>query len=109
MTQNYDSSQVGVLYERAHRIVIEYPDQGRPAQATIHRSLAVKLADGTVRKIEDLSPIIRSFNLTIDGTTKIPMVHPETGAPLGVSTDLNTVMLNILAVVRREQLAEYAE
>lgn len=106
MTNNYDSSEVGVPYVRAHRIVIEYPDQGRPTQATIHQSVAVKLKSGEVRKIEDLPPLIRSFNLQIDGTTKIPLVHPETGAELGVFTDLNTVMLNILAVVRREQLTE---
>lgn len=102
---NYDASQVGVPYVRAHKITIHYPDNGGLPWAVIDQSLAVKLADGTVRKLQDLPSIQRSFDLTNDGALPIPLVSPDTGAAMGPSTNLNMVMLGILAVVRKEQLA----
>lgn len=101
---NYNASQVGVPYVRAHRITINYPDNGLPPSANIEQSLAVKLADGTIRKLEDLPTLSRSFDMLNDGNTPIPLVDPSTAAPLGANTTLNNVMLQILAVVRREQL-----
>ncbi|MFY7864494.1 hypothetical protein [Roseateles sp.] len=104
MSYNYDASQVGVPYVRAHRIEILYPDAGQLPQAFIEQSLAVKLADGTVRKLEDLPPIRAEFDLANDGLRPIPLVDPSSAAPLGVDTNLRNVMLAILAVVRKQQL-----
>lgn len=100
---NYDSSAVGVPYVRAHRIEIFYPDNSRYPQAIISQKLAVKLADGSVRSLEELPPITVTFDMLTDGTTPIPLVDPTSGAPLGQNTTLQQVMLSILAVVRREQ------
>lgn len=100
---NYDASQVGVPYVRAHKITIHYPDNGQMPWAVIEQSLAVKLADGTVRKIEDIPAIQRSFDLVNDGGLPIPLVSPEAAQPLGADTSLNQVFLQILAVVRQEQ------
>lgn len=102
---NYDASQVGVPYVRVDKITIHYPDGGQVPWAVIDQTLAVKLADGTVRTLQRLSPLQRAFDLQNDGNLPIPLVDPTTGAPLGPNTTLNTVMLNILAVVRKEQTA----
>lgn len=102
----YDASQVGVPYVRAHEIEIFYPDNGQLPHAVIHQSLAVKLADGTIRTLETLPKINASFDLVNDGTAPIPLVDPATGQPLGPSTSLQGVMLGILAVVRQQQLAQ---
>jgi len=112
MPQNYSSSQVGVPYVRAHKITIYYPElgQGMP-WATIDQSEAVKLLDGTVVRTPRQLPFIqRSFNLVAQGNDPIPLVNPETGEPIlnngqPMTTSLNQVMLGILAVVRREQIA----
>lgn len=101
---NYDASQVGVPYVRAHRIVINYPDGGKLPTATIEQSEAVKLADGTVRALGNLPAIEASFDLATHGTDPIPLVSPENAEHLGADTSLNMVMLSILAVVRAEQL-----
>ena len=111
MSRNYDSTEVGVVYDRAHRIIIHYPESGTELLpwATIEQSEAVKLADGTVRRLDNLPSLQRSFNLTDDGNLPIPLVDPVTGAqivgPNGpMFTTLNQVMLGILAVVRQEQV-----
>ena len=103
---NYDASQVGVPYVRAHEIEIFYPDNAQMPHAVIHQSLAVKLADGTIRTLEKLPAITASFDLANNGTAPIPLVSPDTGAALGPSTSLQGVMLGILAVVRQQQLAQ---
>lgn len=102
---NYDASQVGVPYVRVHRVDINYPDSGLKPSATLHQSLAVKMADGKIRKLEDLPLIGVEFDFAANGSDPIPLVSPDTGAALGPTTTLNTVMLNILAVVRQAQLA----
>ena len=102
---NYDASQVGVPYTRVHRIEIQYPDNGQMPSATLHQSLAVKMADGKIRRLEDLSPIGVQFDFSANGSTPIPLVSPDTGAALGPTTTLNMVMLSILAVVRQAQIA----
>ena len=99
---NYDSSKVGVPYIRAHRIIIEYPTGSNP-RATILQSEAVRLADGTVRQIGEVSSIVAEFDFALNATNPIPLVHPDTGEPLGADTNLQTVFLNILAVVRQLQ------
>lgn len=103
---NFDSSAVGVPYVRAHRIVIHYPEPGsnNTPWARIEQSEAVKLADGTVRRLSDIETLERQFDM--NDLTPIPLVHPETGAPLGQSVTLQQVMLSILAVVRHEQKRE---
>lgn len=101
---NYDSSAVGVPYVRAHRLIIDYPDNNLPPRVKIEQSLAVKLADGTVRKIEDVLPLDRAIDMQNAGTDPIPIVDPTTGLPVGANTSLNSVMVQILAVVRQEQL-----
>lgn len=114
---NYDSSQVGVPYVRAPRINIQYPPPGAGAPyATIEQSEAVKLADGSSRALGSLPTIEATFDLS--DQSPIPLVDPNTGAPLdpgvcaalgqlvaGGNVNLPLVMLCLLAVVRREQLA----
>lgn len=102
---NYDASQVGVPYVRAYNIRIAYPDNGAMPSVVIEQGFAVKLADGTVRKLEDIAPINISIDLLNDGDKPIPLVNPENGAPLGADTSLNQTFLAILAVVRAKQLA----
>ena len=106
MSYNYDASQVGVPYVRAHRIDIYYPDNGQLPWALIEQSLAVKLADGTIRTLEALPPIRAEFDLGAEGMTPIPLVDPSSAAPLGANTNLRNVMLGILAVVRQRQTAQ---
>ncbi len=115
---NYDSSQVGVPYVRAPKINISYPPPGSGAApyATIEQSEAVKLADGTARTLGSLATIEVNFNLA--DQSPIALVDPDTGAPLAPAAcaalgqlvssgnvNLPLVMLCLLAVVRREQLA----
>lgn len=102
---NYDASQVGVPYVRAHRIVINYPDNGLMPSVAIEQSLAVKMADGSVRKLEDLDTISSSLDLQNDGADPIQLVSLEDATYLGADTSLNMVMLGVLAVVRAKQLA----
>lgn len=99
---NYDSTQVGVPYVRVPSLVIDYSNNARPV-ATIRQSLAVKLADGSIRELEPVPEIIAAFDMAAEGTTPIPLVDPTTGASLGMNTTLQQVMLSILAVVRKEQ------
>jgi hypothetical protein len=101
---NYDASHVGVPYVRAHRIVIEYPDAIGIPEATVEQSLAVKLADGSVRKLQDLPAMTIQFDFADHGTDPIPLVSPEDASSLGADTTLNTAMLNILAVIRQAQI-----
>lgn len=103
MSLNFDASQVGVPFVRAHKITIHYPDNGQTPWATIEQSNGVVLADGKVRTIEQLPTIQRSFDLQNDGNLPVPLVSPTTGADLGANTTLNQVFLGILAVVRQEQ------
>lgn len=103
MTTNYNPSQVGVPYVRAHKITINYPDNNLLPTVRIEQSLAVKLLDGTPRQIEVLLPIERQIDLPNAGNDPIPMVDPETGEPIGQNTSLNLTMLHILAVLRQEQ------
>jgi len=106
MPQNYDSTSVGVPYVRAHRIEIFYPEDSRYPSAIIGQKLAVKLADGSVRSLEDLPSLNVTFDMAADGTTPIALVDPTTGNALGANTTLQQVMLGVLAVVRKEQLKQ---
>lgn len=101
---NYNASQVGVPYVRSHKILIDYPDSGQLPTAVIEQSLAVKLADGTVRNLNDLPPLTITIDFAANGTTPIPLVSPEDGSALGANTTLQIAFLNILAVVRQAQV-----
>lgn len=111
MVNNYDASQVGVPYVRAHRIIINYPEKGQGLPwVTIEQSEAVNLTDGTARRIGELPFIQRSFDLVTNGNDPVPLVSPETGEALigpngPLTTTLNQVMLGLLAVVRMSQKA----
>jgi len=104
MTMNYNGSQVGVPYVRVHKITIDYPDKGLNPSAVLEQSLGVKLADGTIHKLQDLQPIGVTFDFAADGTTPLPLISPEDASHLGANTTLQEVMLGILAVVRSEQI-----
>lgn len=101
---NYDASQVGVPYVRVHRIEIDYFDGGRDPQVVARQSMAVKLADSTVRKLEDIEAMQWTVPLNESGNDPVPLVSPETGELLGADTSLNQVMLGILAVLRQKQI-----
>jgi hypothetical protein len=101
---NYNGSQVGVPYVRAHRIVISWPDATAKPFAVIEQSLGVKLADGSVRKLENLADITVELDFT-QGDAPIPLVSPDDASPLGMDTTLNQAMVAVLAVVRKYQIA----
>lgn len=101
---NYDASKVGVPYVRSHRIVIDYPDSGTMPTAAVDQYLAVKLADGSVRNLEAMGVLNINIDFAANGSTPIPLVSPDTGAPLGANTTLQMAFLNILAVIRQAQI-----
>jgi hypothetical protein len=106
-TTNYDpSSPVGVPYVRAHRVTIDWPDRGLLPRYAIEQSLAVRLADESIRQIEVLPTLHGSMDLANDGDTGIQVVHPDTGVDIpGMTTSLNQAFLAVLAVVRQAQVA----
>ena len=106
MSANYDASVVGVPYVRGTQVVINWPDAtgGLPV-ATVSQSTAVKLADGTVRNLDVLSPIVYELDFVNHGNDPIPLVNPTDGSSLGANTTLNNTMLQILAVIRYAQNA----
>ena len=103
---NYNTTTVGEPYIRVHRLTINWPDsvQHQLPTATLEQSLAVKLASGEIRTLEEVPTIEVAINLVDDGNTPIPLVDFETGALLGVETTLNQVMLGVLAVIRSRQI-----
>lgn len=104
---NYDASQVGVPFLRAYAIRIDYPDNKQPPVVVVEQAMAVKLADGTVRKLEEVDPLNITVDLANEATMPIPLVSPEDGKELGASTTLQATFLSILAIVRKNQLATY--
>lgn len=104
---NFDASKMGVPFLRAHRITILYPDNNQMPEAVVEQSLAVLLADGTVRKLEDVEAIIIPLDLAAHGNDPVPLIHPTTGAALGPSTTMNNVVLQIFSVIRKAQMQKY--
>jgi hypothetical protein len=102
---NYDSTHVGVPYIRADKITILWPANGGTPAATVEQSLAVKMADGSVRTLEPAQTLSVNLDFMAHGTEAIPLVDPTSGAALGQNTNLNMVMLQILAAIRIQQLA----
>lgn len=107
MASNYNpSSGVGIPYKRAHRITIDWPDRGLVPHARIEQSLAVVLADGSIRQIEVIPPIHAALDLANEGDNQIQIVHPDTGEAIpGMTTTLNQAFLAVLAVVRKAQVS----
>jgi hypothetical protein len=105
MTANYDASVVGVPYVRGTQVVINWPDQGGMPVGQVTQCIAVKLADGTVRNLETIAPLVIPLDLANHGSDAIPLVNPANGAALGANTSLNSVMLGVLAVIRQAQIA----
>ena len=103
---NYNGSQVGVPYVRASKITIHYPDAGQPPVVVIEQAEAVKLADGVVREFAKLPPVQATLDLANAAQTTYPLINPETDAPLGADTTLQTVYLNVLAAVRAIQKSQ---
>jgi hypothetical protein len=103
---NFDASQVGVPYVRAHKITIHYPDKGLPPVVVVEQSLAVVMADKTVRQLEVLPTIQAELNLATDAGKPIPLIDKDTGAPLGPTTTLGMVYMQLLAAVRQIQISQ---
>jgi hypothetical protein len=101
---NYDGSQVGVPYVRAHRVTINWADSESTPTAFIEQSEGVKLADGTIRTLGPLPNILVHLDFAGSGDAAIPLINPENAAHLGADTTLNQAFLAVLAVVRAEQL-----
>ena len=104
-TTNYNSTNVGVPYVRCNNIQLQYPENGIP-HVTIDQALAVKLADGTVREIQQLQSLSFVLDMANNATTPIPLIDPTSGASLGSSTNLQQLMLGILAAIRVQQLQQ---
>lgn len=103
MATNYDSSQVGVPYVRAHRLVIDWPDNNGIPTAVVQQSLGVKLLDGSVRELQRLPDLAITLDFT-KGNEPIPLVNPDDASLLGADTTLNQAFLAVLAVIRVEQV-----
>lgn len=104
---NYDASQMGKPYVRAHRLIINYPIKGELPSVRIDQSLALVDIDGNMHKLQELNSIDVTLDLATNGSEPIPLVDPSTGATIpNVFTNLNQVMLCLLAVVRKQQLLQ---
>lgn len=113
MPRNYDSSTAGKPYVRAPKITIEYPE---PLKATVkvEETLALKLFDGSVYKMQDLPELQFTVDLATTGNDPIPVVDPNTGAQVVVNgtpqyTTRMQTMLSILAALRAAQLAAFPD
>ncbi len=106
---NFDASPIGVPFLRVYQINIAYPDNKQIPVAYVQQGMAVQLADGSIRKIEEIETLTINLDLASDGKKPVPLVNPNTGAYLGASTTLNNVMLQIFAVVRQSQALAYPQ
>ena len=100
---NYDGSQVGVPYVRVHQITIYYPDGNQTPAFAAEQSMAIKLADGTIRNLDPMPDLSAPLDFT-RGDDPVALVNPSDGSDLGASTTLNQVFLGVLAVLRAEQI-----
>lgn len=106
MTSNYDASQVGVPYVRVNQLIINWPDAlGGLPSVNIQQCNAVLLADGTVRDLNGLSPIMSQLDFVNNGNTAVSVVDPSTGVATGSNTTLNITFAQVLAIIRQLQLA----
>ena len=125
MTTNYDTRAVGVPYVRVPRIEIGYPapGSGSSPDVTLTQVIAVKLADNSIEVLDKSHPV-PVINTPIDAAsqTPIPLVDPDSGAPLAEATraaiagaitsgvvTMPIAMLVILAVARSIQVTNNPE
>jgi len=101
-TTNYNSSAVGVPYVRANNITIQYPENQIPT-VTVAQELAVKLADNTIAHLGPFESITFTLDMVNNATAPVPLVDPTSGAALGPSTNLQSILLGILAIIRQQQ------
>jgi hypothetical protein len=102
---NYDSSSVGVPYVRVSNMHISYTTDSLCC-VNASQELSVKLADGSIAIIEQLTPISFTIDLKTQGSEAFGLVHPTTGTPLGQSVTNNQIMLSILAALRAKQIEQ---
>ena len=102
---NYDGSKVGVPYVRVHQITIYYPDGNQLPTFSAKQSMAIKLADGTIRNLDQMPDLWAPLDFT-RGEDPVPLVNPADGSDLGASTTLNRVFLGVLAILRAEQVRQ---
>ena len=107
MTSNYNASTVGVPYVRVSTLIVNWPDAlGGAPSANIQQNMAVVLADGTVRNLESIPPIVTELDFSNNGNTPIQVVDPVTGdAIAGTFTTLNETFAQVVAVIRQYQIA----
>jgi hypothetical protein len=105
MSTNYNASVIGTPYVRATNISIDYSENGI-ATVVVEQSQAVVLADGTVAEINPIAAISFVLDVHNNGSMSIPLVDPTSGANLGASTTLQSVMLGILGAIRQQQLIQ---
>lgn len=105
MPTNYDASTVGVPYVRVPTIQIRYP-KPLHGYVTFQEVEAVLLADGTIRQIGDLGE--KSFEIKPEDMADVlQLVDPNTGSNIpGATMTVQNLMLGILAIIRREQIAQ---
>ena len=104
MTTSYDASVIGGLRTRASRLIIEFPPNDVPT-VHIEQFSAVTMNDGSTQHIQALTTITAALDLVDNGNTPIQMVDFNTGAALsGQTTTLNSVVQQMLAVIRSLQL-----
>ena len=109
MTTSYDASVVGGLRCRASRIIVEFPANDVPV-VHVEQYSAVTMNDNSTQQIAPMQSLEESLDLVDNGNTPIPLVDFTTGAPVLVdgvaqTTTLNTVLVQMLAVIRSIQLA----
>lgn len=107
---NYDRTRVGVPYIRYSQIVIRNPANHGP-WVDLTREWAVKLEDGTSAAVDlpQPPPVSLEINLATQAGDAFPMYHPDTGLPIGQSTNFENVLLAIIAAARQvDAIAEAA-
>ena len=104
---NYDSTVVGVPYLRVTEIRIDYPVGAMPSVVLV-QVWAVRLAGGALAELGPAPELRGDCDLVAHGKDPVPLVSPTTGEPIGGSTSLNAVMVQILAIVRDIQTRQNA-
>lgn len=87
-------------------MTITWPDSvdNSMPKAELEQTLAVKLADGSIRTLEKMDTLYIPLDFAKEGSDPIPLIDPETAQPLGMNTTLNDTMLDVLATIRKYQI-----
>jgi len=109
MSTNYNSSVVGTPYVRVSNIQIQYPENGLPT-VTCTQELAIVDVSSVVRPLGTFQSLQWNPDMINNATTPINLVDPTTGANMldgsgnPITTNLQEIMLGILAAIRQQQL-----